>query len=89
MFATVGVVTLISAVLILGGVSLFSLTIWFWRTSRPESTALAPLEIMSERAYKKSWGVDREFLLHRVRSKDSSHLEDNDVIVPQSAGETN
>lgn len=67
MVATVGIVTVISAVLILGGIGLFGLTIWFWRTSRPEPEALAPLEIMSERAYMKSKGVDRAFLLNMVR----------------------
>ncbi|MEY5152163.1 MAG: hypothetical protein RLZZ551_712 [Actinomycetota bacterium] len=67
MFATVGIVTVISAVLILGGLGLFGLTIWFWRTSRPEPEALAPLEMMSERAYLKSKGIDRAFLLNMVR----------------------
>ena len=67
MVATVGIVTVISAVLILGGIGLFGLTIWFWRTSRPEPEALAPLEIMSERTYMKSKGVDRVFLLNMVR----------------------
>ncbi len=61
--ATVGIVTIISALLIVGGLGLFGLTVWFWRTSRPEPPALARLEIMSERAYRKSKGVDRQFLL--------------------------
>ena len=72
MFANVGIVTVISAVLILGGIGLFGLTIWFWRTSRPEPEALAPLEIMSERAYLKSKGVDRAFLLNMVRPSSTS-----------------
>ncbi len=72
MFATVGIVTVISAVLILGGIGLFGLTIWFWRTSRPEPEALAPLEIMSERAYLKTKGVDRAFLLNMVRPTSTS-----------------
>lgn len=63
MLAEVGIVTLISALLIVGGVALFGLTIWFWKTSRPEPPALARLEVMSERAYRKSKGVDRLFLL--------------------------
>jgi hypothetical protein len=61
--AEVGIVTLISVLLIVGGVALFGLTIWFWKTSRPEPPALARLEVMSERAYRKSKGVDRLFLL--------------------------
>jgi hypothetical protein len=67
MVAALGIVRLVSAVLMIGGIALLALTIWFWRTSRPEPTALAPLEIMSERAYRKSKGVDRQFLLHQVR----------------------
>lgn len=63
MLAEVGIVTFISALLIVGGVALFGLTIWFWKTSRPEPPALARLEVMSERAYRKSKGVDRLFLL--------------------------
>ena len=63
MLATVGAVTIIAALLILGGLGLFGLTVWFWRTSRPEPPALARLEVMSERAWRKSKGVDREFLL--------------------------
>lgn len=61
--AEVGIVTLISVLLILSGVGLFGLTIWFWKNSRPEPPALARLEVMSERAYRKSKGVDRQFLL--------------------------
>ena len=67
LIATVGIVTLISAVLIVGGLFLFWLTLWFWKNSRVEPEALAPLEIMSERAYSKSKGVDRAFLLNMVR----------------------
>lgn len=63
MFAEVGIVTFISILLIIGGLALFGLTVWFWMTSRPEPRALARLEVMSERAYRKSKGVDRLFLL--------------------------
>ena len=63
MVAEVGIVTLVSVLLILGGLALFGLTVWFWKTSRPEPPALARLEVMSERAYRKSTGVDRLFLL--------------------------
>lgn len=63
MIATVGIVTIISFLLIASGLGLFGLTVWFWKTSRPEPRALARLEVMSERAYRKSKGVDRLFLL--------------------------
>lgn len=63
MIATVGIVTIISYLLIVGGIALIGLTVWFWKNSRPEPRALARLEVMSERAYRKSKGVDRLFLL--------------------------
>lgn len=63
MIATVGIVTIISYLLIAGGLALIGLTAWFWKNSRPEPRALARLEVMSERAYRKSTGVDRLFLL--------------------------
>ena len=63
MIATVGIVTIISYLLIAGGIALIGLTVWFWKNSRPEPRALARLEVMSERAYRKSKGIDRLFLL--------------------------
>ena len=76
--AEVGIVTLISVLLIVGGVALFGLTIWFWKTSRPEPPALARLEVMSERAYRKSKGVDRLFLLKMAEreARESSTASD-------------
>jgi hypothetical protein len=84
MIATVGLVTLISAALIVGGLFLFWLTLWFWKNSRVEPEALAPLEIMSERAYAKSKGVDRAFLLNMVRPSGAAVpyvMEDSDQKV--------
>lgn len=76
--ATVGAVTIIAVLLILGGLGLFGLTVWFWRTSRPEPPALARLEVMSERAWRKSKGVDREFLL-RMAQKAAYDTATNNV----------
>ena len=80
--ATVGAVTIIAVLLILGGLGLFGLTVWFWRTSRPEPPALARLEVMSERAWRKSKGVDREFLLrmaHKAAYDSATNTESEDA----------
>ncbi len=79
--AEVGLVTLVSVLLIVGGVALFGLTIWFWKTSRPEPPALARLEVMSERAYRKSKGVDRLFLLQMAERE----ARESATISPSSA----
>jgi hypothetical protein len=78
--AEVGIVTLVSVLLIVGGVALFGLTIWFWKTSRPEPPAHARLEVMSERAYRKSKGVDRMFLLKMAEQE----ARESATISPQS-----
>lgn len=46
-------VYLIAGGLVVLGLALLVLTIWFWRTTRPEHPSLAPLEIMSDRGFTK------------------------------------
>lgn len=48
-------------------VGLGALTLWFWRNSRLESPVLAPLEVMSERRFKKVPEDQRHQLLDEVR----------------------
>jgi hypothetical protein len=78
--AEVGIVTIISVLLIAGGLALFGLTVWFWKTSRPEPRALARLEIMSERAYRKSSGVDRQFLLEMAKREARESSEKSSAL---------
>lgn len=78
--AEVGIVTIISVLLIAGGLALFGLTVWFWKTSRPEPRALARLEIMSERAYRKSSGVDRQFLLEMAEREARESSEKSSAL---------
>ena len=80
MIAEVGIVTIISVLLIAGGLALFGLTVWFWKTSRPEPRALARLEIMSERAYRKSSGVDRQFLLEMAKREARESSEKSSAL---------
>ncbi|NBN89022.1 MAG: hypothetical protein EBU67_02115 [Actinobacteria bacterium] len=80
MIAEVGIVTIISVLLIAGGLALFGLTVWFWKTSRPEPRALARLEIMSERAYRKSSGVDRQFLLEMAEREARESSEKSSAL---------
>ena len=44
-------VSLLALLFIGAGIGLAYLTWWFWTTARPESPALAALELMSEREY--------------------------------------
>lgn len=44
-------VSLLAMLLLGAGLGLAYLTWWFWTTARPESPALAALELMSEREY--------------------------------------
>ena len=68
------------------GIGLIVATIWWWRTTRIEHTALAPLEVMSDRSWRSaSWG-DRRRRLESVRSAsngrpvvDDPHLQEIDL----------
>ena len=62
-----GVTTLIALICIVVGGALVRLTWWFWNEARPESPALAPLEIMSDAAYGKADEAQRVVMLDAVR----------------------
>lgn len=59
--------TLIALVCIVVGGALARMTWWFWNEARPESPALAPLEIMSDSAYGKADEAQRIAMLESVR----------------------
>ena len=62
-----GLTTLVALVCIAAGGALARLTWWFWNEARPESPALAPLEIMSDAAYEKADETQRVAMLDAVR----------------------
>ena len=62
-----GLTTLIAFVCVVVGIALARMTWWFWNEARPESPALAPLEIMSDAAYGKADEVQRVAMLDAVR----------------------
>jgi hypothetical protein len=43
----------IAGLLVVAGIALLVLTIWFWRSTRPEHPSLAPLEVMGDRGFTK------------------------------------
>ncbi|MDA0298427.1 MAG: hypothetical protein O3A54_07035 [Actinobacteria bacterium] len=62
-----GLTTLIALVCVVVGIALARMTWWFWVEARPESPALAPLEIMSDAAYGKADEAQRVAMLNAVR----------------------
>ena len=62
-----GLTTLIAFVCVVVGIALARMTWWFWNEARPESPALAPLEIMSDAAYDKADEAQRAAMLDAVR----------------------
>lgn len=62
-----GLTTLIALVCVVVGIALARMTWWFWVEARPESPALAPLEIMSESAYMQADESQRVVMLDAVR----------------------
>ncbi len=68
-----GLTTLIALVCVVVGIALARMTWWFWNEARPESPALAPLEIMSDAAYGKADEAQRVAMLDAVRMSPSKN----------------
>ena len=62
-----GLTTLIALAFVVIGIALARMTWWFWKGARPESPALAPLEIMSDAAYGKADEAQRVAMIDAVR----------------------
>lgn len=62
-----GLTTVIALICVVVGIALARMTWWFWVEARPESPALAPLEIMSESRYAQADEGKRALMLDSVR----------------------
>lgn len=54
--------------LIVAGVALAGVTLWFWRESRPDNPVLGPLEVMGDRDFREADEASRKEMLRRVRT---------------------
>ena len=57
----------IGLLLLAAGLALAGLTLRFWSAARPETPALAPLEIMSDRRYQRATEQQRLAMIDSVR----------------------
>ncbi len=73
---------LIAAGLALLGIVLIGFTIWYWRATRPEHRALAPLEVMSDRKWRSADTGEQRRSLDEVRAPDSPVLATARVAAP-------
>lgn len=60
-------VALVALVCLVAGGGLAVLTWWFWQSAQPESPALGPLEMMSERRYERASDEERARILEAAR----------------------
>ena len=61
------VVLAVTLFLILAGVGLSVVTWWFWRNTHPDPEALAPLDVMSGRAFRDQGPIEQRRLLDAAR----------------------
>jgi hypothetical protein len=54
--------------LIITGLALLGVTLWFWRASRPDDPVLGPLEVIGEKEFKEADEATRKELLRRART---------------------
>lgn len=60
-------VTLVAGALALLGLIVLVGTVWWWRSTRAEHPALGPLEVMSERRWRRAGEAQRTRLIEEVR----------------------
>ncbi len=54
--------------LVVVGLVLLGVTLWFWRESRPDNPVLGPLEVMGEKAFRDADEATRKEMLRKARS---------------------
>jgi hypothetical protein len=69
--------------LVLLGVALLVATVLWWRGSKSEHAALAPLEVMSQRTWQRSTHVERARQLNNVRPRTDADPDDVQVNVAE------
>ena len=67
-------VYLLAAGLAALGITLLIITVWFWRSTRPDPALLAPLEVMGERKFRNLDEVSQQDLLNSVRPEDAQPM---------------
>jgi hypothetical protein len=58
---------LVGLALIIAGLALAGVTLWFWRAAQPDNPVLAPLEVMGEERYLQADEFGRKEMLRQVR----------------------
>ena len=59
---------LVGIALIVAGVLLIGVSIWFWRSARPDDPVLGPLEVMGGRRFKQADEATRKEMLRKART---------------------
>lgn len=62
------VVLVVAMALVAAGVALTGITVWFWRSTRPDPEALAPLVVMSSKRWRLGNAIERRQALDVARS---------------------
>ncbi len=67
-------VYLLAAGLAALGITLLIITVWFWRSTRPDPALLAPLEVMGERKFRNLDEAAQQDRLNSVRPEDAQPM---------------
>lgn len=57
----------VTLVLVALGITLMAVTVWFWRLTRPDPEALAPLSVMSDRGFFRRGPIEQRRALDAAR----------------------
>lgn len=75
------VITIAIVAMVVAGVVVLAVTVWFWRSTRPEPAALAPLEVMGQRSFVRADHDEQQRLLERARPSGEEPDVEEDAVV--------
>ena len=81
--ASTNTVLVVTGLLLLAGVAMTGLTVWFWRSTRPDPEALGPLVSMSRRGFVKLDPIEQRRRLDQLRPGVSVPVVDDVVDLPE------
>lgn len=59
---------IVGVALIVAGIALLGVTVWFWRSARADDPVLGPLEVIGDRKFKEADEAERKEMLRQART---------------------
>ena len=81
--ASTNTVLVVTGMLVLAGLAMVGLTVWFWRTTQPDPEALGPLVTMSRRGFSRLDPIEQRRQLDQLRPSLAVTTHEEPAALPE------